>query len=582
MADFMEQARQLLRGAQRGASSDVLGMPVDVINMLLKALDSTKVLPQRFSTQEPFAGSEWWHRRLQNAGMAAPATDTPTEQMGRVLGGFAVNPTTVGKTGMLLEDFAKNRAEYYSSIAPFVSRAVKEPGGMWHPEAVDRLAAALDREALAGTNTWATDKVRKYLNKYAGTSRDPLKDVEVPVGDGVKRWEDIMDRAVRSTKNPITIDGNIPEWAVGMRSNEPFYYIANELGGGRATSPNIAIESYLSHVGDYLRQNVPADKLSQYDLVRAVQETYKNDLRVAKQMEKAAQQSAADLPVYKEYPEGYRWVELRKPEKLTPQQAKGVRAVKVTDGLLQRHPEFDDTPYPGRREVYQATDAEGKPIKSSYTGQVAFGRTPEEAYLAGRLAEEGNQMGHCVGGYCEDVASGASKIYSLRDAKGRSHVTVEVEGQGDPRRYTPEEWFDNVASQEVRDRIGWRPGKRARQDAIAADRAWNSLVMQEPGYKEWLDSRPQNISQIKGKQNRAPNPDYLPYVQDFVRSGKWGDVRDLENTGLWPIRTKSGSFFPPEFTDHKTQSHVLDKLTANNQSGYFTTQELLEMLKDMP
>lgn len=40
------------------------------------------------------------------------------------------------------------------------------------------------------------------------------------------------------------------------------------------------------------------------------------------------------------------------------------------------------------------------------------------------------------------------------------------------------------------------------------------------------------IVQIKGKANKAPNPEYLPYVQDFVKSGKWSDVGDLQNTGL--------------------------------------------------
>jgi hypothetical protein len=42
----------------------------------------------------------------------------------------------------------------------------------------------------------------------------------------------------------------------------------------------------------------------------------------------------------------------------------------------------------------------------------------------------------------------------------------------------------------------------------------------------------QRIVQIKGKGNRKPNDEYLPYVQDFVKSGKWSDVGDLGNTGL--------------------------------------------------
>ena len=46
------------------------------------------------------------------------------------------------------------------------------------------------------------------------------------------------------------------------------------------------------------------------------------------------------------------------------------------------------------------------------------------------LDVEGNKMGHCVGGYCDDVASGSVTIYSLRDRKNEPHATVEVNSGG--------------------------------------------------------------------------------------------------------------------------------------------------------
>ncbi len=100
------------------------------------------------------------------------------------------------------------------------------------------------------------------------------------------------------------------------------------------------------------------------------------------------------------------------------------------------------------------------------------------------LKYEGDTMGHCVGGYCDDVLSGRSRIYSLRDAKGQPHVTIET-----------------------------KPGLNH----------WSI-----PDELKGMDE----IIQIKGKQNRAPNEEYLPFVQDFVKSGKWSDVGDLQNTGL--------------------------------------------------
>lgn len=43
---------------------------------------------------------------------------------------------------------------------------------------------------------------------------------------------------------------------------------------------------------------------------------------------------------------------------------------------------------------------------------------------------EGSAMGHCVAGYASSVAGGHTHIFSLRDPKGRPHVTVEASRDG--------------------------------------------------------------------------------------------------------------------------------------------------------
>jgi len=120
---------------------------------------------------------------------------------------------------------------------------------------------------------------------------------------------------------------------------------------------------------------------------------------------------------------------------------------------------------------------------------------PESSVLEEALKGEGNVMGHCVGGYCDDVRNQSSHIYSLRDPKGKAHVTVEVNPQQNP------------------------------------ESARLNKGMGPQGF---------DISQIKGKADKKPAAQYLPYVQDFVRSGKWGDVGDLQNTGLKALTTPSG------------------------------------------
>lgn len=146
-----------------------------------------------------------------------------------------------------------------------------------------------------------------------------------------------------------------------------------------------------------------------------------------------------------------------------------------------------------------------------------------------QLKYEGDTMGHCVGGYCDDVTSGNTKIFSLRDAKGEPHVTIEV------------------APTDVGD----------------------------------------VIQQIKGKQNLAPKDEYLPFVQDFIRKpyhgGQWYDeIGDLDSTGL--VGTSKGFYTKDEaykmLTDpaHKKLSpELFDALDSTHRPG--VNPEYDEILK---
>jgi len=122
--------------------------------------------------------------------------------------------------------------------------------------------------------------------------------------------------------------------------------------------------------------------------------------------------------------------------------------------------------------------------------------------LERQLKYEGDTMGHCVGGDCDEVLEGRSRIFSLRDARGEPHVTIEVAPPGHgPSSWIPEGVEDTVI---------------------------------EP-----------DIVQIKGKQNLAPKDEYLPFVQDFVRNsplgGGWGSVGDLGNAQLRDLSELYGS-----------------------------------------
>ena len=139
--------------------------------------------------------------------------------------------------------------------------------------------------------------------------------------------------------------------------------------------------------------------------------------------------------------------------------------------------------------------------------------------LQDALTYEGGQMGHCVGGYCDPVANGTTQIYSLRDQSGKPHVTIETRsGITPPAGTKPWEELDPAVQADMTAR-GLQPG------------AGEEGTMFDDTGRRYL-SKPPSIVQIKGRFNGNPAADTLPMVQDFVKSGNWSQVGDLENSGL--------------------------------------------------
>lgn len=386
--------------------------------------------------------------------------------------------------------------------AAALAGAVKAKGGSWHPEAVTRLADTLAKPLRAGDFSIAdlrlpdeqlvhmeregakdvleyvnkdratlahTERmVRGYLNKHAGTEADPLKDVKVPFGEGTKRWEELMDSTLKTRKVEAAFtreDSIHPGDAGGAPEGSHIWDIADRAGSQ-------AIRSYLSHVADYLREHVLLpEKLGQYDLVRAVKETAKWDEQLAKKMADARAAEKTVSPIYREYPDGMYWQQLTKPGQFARESdamGHSVRGYEPPASFqYERNGKWFDEMHP---DWIEASGESGHP-----------------------------EYGH--GGW-DAIKSGEAKVYSLRDAKGESHATVEVQAGG-------------------------------RRSVLNAD-----------GVPVGARDVTGDITQIKGKQNRAPGEKYLPYIQDFVKGEKWGEVGDLQNTGLREINKGYSQDFP--------------------------------------
>lgn len=287
---------------------------------------------------------------------------------------------------------------------------------------------------------------------------------------------------------------------------------------------------------------------AKYDLTRAVKETAAADARRQKAMEGSEQASVKDMVPYKEYPSGWRWMEHVLPKRLTPEQAKTVRPATREEGrkLAAADPDFIEGEWADEGHGWVALDAAGEPIKN--TGNDPFKReqivgsrlAPEEAWLAGKLVQEGNVMGNCVGGYCREVSGDNMRIFALKDPQGKSHATISTA--------PGKEWtlkgdsLTNYEANRIRSRF---PGTieeyqkafdiKSRHSMHFGRDFWGWLEKEKPEIyqkmKEENALRPYDILEMEYKQNSTTyDPRYGPYVRDFVKSGKWGVVGGLDTT----------------------------------------------------
>ena len=397
------------------------------------------------------------------------------------------NPENQRQIDQMEREFALLRSN--ESINQFVdkqlTRYVKNEMGT----AEDPVRAVADRGMLHYEPP-ATSVSAAKNRRNLGLPMDPVS--TTPYGQA---WENAADASIEGAPYRMSLPMVTPETAPdALRALGGEFAVKNpdamaySILGDKYNDVIMGRSLGFNHLIDELRNATnPAsglprelllkpESLSRLSVPQAVE-------RVAKINEwRAAQKAEADLArarnpatvLHKEYPDkGYSWQELKQPKDLP-----------IGFSVVENK----------TTETFQVVGPDGKPLS-----RMEFD-TPDEAKsfamnsndidksLDDALKYEGEQMGHCVGGYCPDVASGKSRIFSLRDAKGQPHVTIET-----------------------------RPSQ--------SNRAFNEVNSGVP-------NPPDSIFQIKGKSNKAPNEEYLPYVQDFVRSGKWGEIGDSQNAGL--------------------------------------------------
>lgn len=351
----------------------------------------------------------------------------------------------------------------------------------WIPEdlALSRMNAGFPTEGLGQSNTakgWEAITDSYIHSAPASKYVKPLTESEVRRG-----FTSVADA------NP---------WLSKLDPDTPVQYLKN--------ADSISQDLRLDHIMDVLREDVASgrirpEQLSKVSMEQAVRRTAEYDQELATKMAQARIAQRDGLPVYKEYPEGYRWVELNRP---------GVFA-----------------------------------SESEAMGHSVRGYEPPQGHpdwVAGS-GDRGNPS-YGVGGW-EAIKSGKAKVYSLVDSKGEPHVTVEVQS-GKPWNERSGIFYDNPELEPSWQRFSQEASLE--EKAKGLDRPSNYIER----YPEWLkvndpemyekhakvfEESPPLVRQIKGKGNERPVEKYDPFTQDFVKGGKWSKVDDLQNTGLFKL-----------------------------------------------
>ena len=362
-----------------------------------------------------------------------------------------------------------------------------------------------------------------------------------------KQWEEEADSYFIPHRAGDLVEANSPDlaanpWIAKINPNEMVYSVSPYVSGKQMFTHTI------DELTNALRPNtdlppslrLKPEDMEQLSIEKAFRQVNKiNDWRMQQRAQASLEEANRAATTFKEYPNSPRklkWQELKAPTytELPP----GYEVTTSPSGSSLRGPD-------------------GQKLTSFNMDSPTSVRDQALQFLAKNdleraLKYEGSTMRHCVGGYCDDVWTNQTRIFSLRDNKGEPHVTIET-APADIRNNTPADFVreqPNNFGLSKRDleefeyyydpsfKSGIDADSFTSDDRLDYFRDLSNYIMKSPEFKEWLNSKPAEILQIKGKGNAKPNEKYIPFVQDFVRSQQWSRVGDLDYTDLVKIKRR--------------------------------------------
>jgi hypothetical protein len=210
--------------------------------------------------------------------------------------------------------------------------------------AIRQMENELDVQARNNAlNAWMESNLTNYVKKQMGTADDPVRKLAeqdilhmepfgnadagrltmkkraglgypyqgVGESDKAKFWERLSDAAIDPYPAGSYKHGSLDE---SILANNPWLQkVPDEtmINSAKGLTRDLGFD----HIIDVLRQDlregrIRPEQLNKVSMEQAVRRTYEYDQELAKKMNDARMTSRAELPVYKEYPEGLKWVEL--------------------------------------------------------------------------------------------------------------------------------------------------------------------------------------------------------------------------------------------------------------------------------
>lgn len=599
------------------AVAAVFGGPVDLTSMVMR--------PFGYGEEKPVLGSEWIGQQMQNVGLVSEARDPLQEFMASLLvpgGGIEAVPALAGKgmamlpaamgvvkakggnwlTGSVedaLRPLKKGRLAFHEplpanaadDLEAYMRANPAAPGSELERIGNTELADTRRKVAL---NSWVEGPLTKYVKTRMASPDDEIRKLadqgvlhftpdelgsfnrmlygrrqelgQKPMGEATTdlgtNWEGLSDNALNVGiigRDQFYVPKDV-EWMGKLPSGTPIHEIPQ--GNGLAT--NLGLRHLTDELSNALNPEsglpralqLSPDQMKNLSVEKAVRRVADINKWRANQMAEANKALAFDektAPIFKEYQtvpghgngqpneKGLHWREIKAPEELPST--------------------WSESNVPG---VY----------KRSSDGTMLGRENAKKQVLQDQLAYEGDTMGHCVGGYCDAVLSGESQVYTLRDKAGKPHVTIEVQrkslGEAEKLDGLSATVVDNLMS-EVDDEL-YKVGREAFDD-YGSPTPEASAMARQLAIDRGLLKNPEQVSivQIKGAKNSAPKDEYVPFIQDFIRSGKFSDVGDLKNAQL----VKASQTF------NKTELQTLEKHGAKLTGEEYLTKAEVEALQSL-